>query len=167
MAGENVAYLAASAGDNYAHGGSLHAGIAVDAGGASCRVLPPCLRGRFRDLFDEGVSFAQKRLHVAAEDEGFSDAAKQRDRRRKTENVAHLALSVGENPEVVVVLHGAKGAAQHGVLKICWWIEGGNPRGETLADEEVAGAPGDSVAEREQAGGRAFQSDSLLAEVGV
>ncbi len=67
----------------------------------------------------------------------------------------------------MVVLHGLERAAEHGVLEGVRAIVAGDPRGQGLADAEVAGSPGNPVSEREQAGGVAGERDGLLAEVGI
>jgi hypothetical protein len=108
----------------------------------------------FGDLADDGVAFA----------------AEGTERGGKAEVVAHFGAgrSVGgrmEGAEVVVVLHGLEGAAEHGVLEVEGWLEGSDGAGEVLADEEVAGAPGDLLAGTDEAGAGA--GGGLFAEVGV
>ena len=53
----------------------------------------------------------------------------------------------------MVVLHEGEGAGEHGVLKGVGRVEAGDLRGEALADAEVTGAPGDSLAEGHKTGG--------------
>ena len=42
---------------------------------------------------------------------------------------------------MVVVLHGVERSAQHGVLEVGGWIEGGDGAGEVLANAEMTGSP--------------------------
>ena len=106
-------------------------------------------------------------MHVAAKDKGFGDAAEDWDGRGEAEDVAHLGLAGWEGAEVVVVLHGLEGASEHGVLEVGWWLVRGDPRGEALADEEVSRAPGDGVAECQQAFGGASERDGLFPEMSI
>jgi hypothetical protein len=133
----------------------------------SYEVLLPGGGGRFGNLLDDRIPFPEEGLHIAAQDEGFGYAAEQRDGCGKPEDIAHLGLTAGKRAEVVVVLHGVEGAAEHGVLKIGWGNEGGDLRSQTLTDEEVTGASGDGVAEREQTSCGALEGDCLLAKMGV
>jgi hypothetical protein len=122
---------------------------------------------RFGYVLYDGVSFAKESLHITAENESFGDAAEEGDGCGEAEDVAHLGLAGGESAEVMVVLHGVEGSAEHGVLEVGGAVEGGDARGEALAEEEVSGAPGDGVTEGEETGGGAFERDGLLSEVGV
>jgi len=123
----------------------------------------------FSDLLDDGVALAQKLTHVAAKNEVFGDPAEWTKRGGESKVIAHLGsrsvFGGGQLAEMVVVLHGAKGAAEHCVLKVAGWVEGGNDAGEVLADEEVAGAPGDGFSGANEAG--TGSGGGLLAEVGV
>jgi len=122
----------------------------------------------FGDLLDDGVALAEQAAHVAGEDEALGEWAEQGDGGGEAEVVAHAGGAAGEREEEVVVLHEGEGAGEHGVLKGVGRVEAGDLRGEALADAEVAGAPGDAVAESHEAGGAtSLLCDGLFAGVDV
>jgi hypothetical protein len=67
----------------------------------------------------------------------------------------------------MIMLHGAESSAKHSVLEVVRRVIRSDLRGEPLADEEVARAPGNGVAKSEKASGGAAFSDGLFAEVSV
>jgi hypothetical protein len=99
--------------------------------------------------------------HVAAEDEGLCDAAEDGDGGGEAEAVQHLGGVWGEGFEEVVVLHGAEGSFDHGVLEVGGAVVGGDLAGEVLGDAEMRGSPADELAEADEAGGDS--ADGLLA----
>lgn len=124
------------------------------------------LRG-LRELLDYGASFQQEHAHVSPKDEEFRDSSKDWELRGDSKDVGDFGPVAGQLAEVVVVLHGAEGAVEHGVLKEDWWIEAGDASGEGLLKGEVAGAPGDLLAHADEACGLAGEGYCGLTAVNV
>ena len=101
----------------------------------------------FGDLFDDGVAFAKEHQHVAAEEEDFAEWAEDRQRGGDAEEIFHLGGAGREGAEVVVGLHGAEDAFDHGCLEVSWRLHGGVFAGEVLPDAEVFRSPGDALGE--------------------
>jgi hypothetical protein len=118
-------------------------------------------------LFDDGVAFAEEHQHVAAEEEGFGQGAEDGQRGGYAEEVFHLGGASGEGAEVVVGLHGAEDAFDHGGLEVNGGLHGGELAGQVLPDAEVFCSPGDALGEFEETGGDAAYSQGLFAGVDV
>ena len=74
--------------------------------------------GGFGDLFDNDVAFVEKVAHVAAQDGYFGDVSKEWKRGGEAKDIFHLCGAGGQGSKVVIVLHGAEGTVNHGVLEI-------------------------------------------------
>lgn len=85
-------------------------------------------------------------MHVAAEEEGVGEATEGAERGGEGEGVDHEG-ACGGGREFVGVGEGGEGTAYLLVYEAVWWVEVGDAGGEALADAEVAGFPGDGVAE--------------------
>ena len=123
--------------------------------------------GGFGDLFDDGVAFAKEGQHVAAEEEGFGQWTENGERGGYAEEVFHFCGTGGEGAEVVIGLHGAEDAFDHGGLEVGGRLHGGVFAGEVLPDAEVFCPPGDLLGEFGEAGGDASYGQGLFAGVNV
>src|SRR5205823_4011798 len=123
--------------------------------------------GGFGDSLDDGVAFAKEGQHVAAEEEGFGQRAENGEWGGDAEEVFHLGGAGGESAKVVVRLHGAEDAFDHGGLEVGGRLHGGEFGGEVLPDAEVFCAPGDLLGEFGEAGGDASYGQGLFAGVDV
>src|SRR5271155_3433292 len=103
--------------------------------------------GGFGDLLDDGIAFAEEHQHVAAEEEDFGEWAENWKRSSDAEEVFHFRGAGGKNAEVVVGLHGAEDALDHGGLEVGGWLHGGEFAGEVPPHSEVFRSPGDALGE--------------------
>ena len=123
--------------------------------------------GGFSDLFDDGVAFAKEHQHVTAEEESLGEWTEDGKRSGDAEEVFHLGGAGGEGAEVVVGLHGAEDAFDHGGLEVSGRLHGGEFAGEVLPDAEVFCSPGDTLGEFGEAGGDASYGQGLFSGVDV
>ena len=98
-------------------------------------------------------------------EEGVGDAAEDAERRAPFDNVAHQRAA-GDDVKLVLVTHGAKGAADHLVDEAARGCDLGNARDELLPDSEVAGLEGDEVAQLQQSVEPSRRHQSLAGEGG-
>ena len=118
-------------------------------------------------MLDNGVALANESEHVSAEEDFFSQEAKDWRRRGYSEVVGHLGRAGGEHAEVVVGLHGAEGSFVHGHLEVGRRFDGRDFVGQVVPDAEVFGSPCDPVGEALEAGGEAAYCEGLFAGVNV
>jgi hypothetical protein len=97
---------------------------------------------------------AEQVAHVAFEEEDISDAAEGAKRRGVVEDVGHGCDAVAVLEEMVVIEAG-EGASDLGIAEAPGAFELRDAAGESLANAEVDGFPGDFLTEFDQAGGGA------------
>lgn len=129
------------------------------------KIVPPL--GGLGDLLEDGASFVKQRLHVAAEKKCFGKRPEDRQGRGDVEDVLHFGEAGRQRSEEVVMGHGSKGAFDHGVLEVDGRTHGGDFAGEIVPEAEVLCAPGDALAEADEAGGDSLGCDRLFSEVYV